>query len=216
MELLIVGQHANLEEAHQKFGELHHYRLSSNHSEAEGLLNQSDVVFDFIISDNPSAISAYRNHPSLAVFLNTSFVSLSQLQAPSGFFGFCGMPTFLNRELMEVSVASEGDRAALEKICGKLNTRYEVVADRVGLVTPRIICMIINEAYHTVEEGTATREDIDLAMKLGTNYPFGPFEWSERIGRRNVSRLLDAMLKETQDARYKVCQLLKAEADANI
>lgn len=212
MELLIVGKSTHLEEAHQKFGEFHHhYRLSSNHAEAEGLVDQSDVVFDFIISHNPSAISAYRNHPTLAVFLDTSFVSLSQLQAPSGFFGFCGMPTFLNRGLMEVSVVAESDRTALEDVCRRLNTKYEVVADCVGLVTPRIICMIINEAYCTVEEGTATREDIDLAMKLGTNYPYGPFEWSERIGIENVCRLLNSMQKETSDDRYKICPLMMRE-----
>jgi 3-hydroxybutyryl-CoA dehydrogenase len=68
--------------------------------------------------------------------------------------------------------------------------------------------MIINEAYLTLEEGIASREDIDLAMKLGTNYPYGPFEWADRIGLGNVVRVLRGAQKETGDERYEVCRLL--------
>ncbi len=46
--------------------------------------------------------------------------------------------------------------------------------------------MIINEAFYTVMEGTATREDIDTGMKLGTNYPMGPFEWAVSWGITNI------------------------------
>ena len=126
-------------------------------------------------------------------------------------FGFCGLPTFLNRELLEVSLLNQDHQNRLKKICGDLHTNYQIVTDRVGLVTPRVICMIINEAYCTVEEGTASREDIDEAMKLGTNYPFGPFEWCDRIGVKNVCRLLGAMYEETMDERYKVCELLRKQ-----
>jgi 3-hydroxybutyryl-CoA dehydrogenase len=71
--------------------------------------------------------------------------------------------------------------------------------------------MIINEAYYTVQEGTATRADIDLAMKLGTNYPYGPFEWCERIGLEHVYHLLEAVYDDTKDERYKIAPLLKKE-----
>ena len=79
------------------------------------------------------------------------------------------------------------------------------------MVTPRIIFMIINEAYYTVQEGTATREDIDQGMKLGTNYPFGPFEWAEKIGLDNVYETLEAIYEDTKEERYKICPLLKRE-----
>ena len=84
--------------------------------------------------------------------------------------------------------------------------------DQVGMVTPRIICMIINEAYYAVEENVASRSDIDLAMKLGTNYPFGPFEWCDKIGIKNVHRLLKEVFANTNDERYKICSLLEIEA----
>ena len=71
--------------------------------------------------------------------------------------------------------------------------------------------MIINEAYYTVEEGTATCEDIDLAMKLGTNYPYDPFEWTQKIGIRNVCQVLSAVFENTKDERYTICPLLRKE-----
>ena len=54
---------------------------------------------------------------------------------------------------------------------------------------------IINEAYFTWEEKVSTKDEIDTAMKLGTNYPLGPFEWSERIGPGQVARLLWSLSK---------------------
>jgi 3-hydroxybutyryl-CoA dehydrogenase len=74
--------------------------------------------------------------------------------------------------------------------------------------------MIINEAFLTLQEGTAQREDIDLAMKLGTNYPGGPFEWAEKWGLDEVARLLHRLQQSTGDPRYKRSQLLTEEAMA--
>ena len=88
---------------------------------------------------------------------------------------------------------------------------YLSVEDRVGMVKPRVIFMIINEACYTLQEGTATIEDIDMAMKLGTNYPFGPFEWCDRIGVTSVFETLAAMYEDTKDERYKICPLLKTK-----
>jgi 3-hydroxybutyryl-CoA dehydrogenase len=121
------------------------------------------------------------------------------------------MPTFLNRNILEVSLWKKEDEAKLTQICRDLRTDYLLVDDRVGLVTPRVVCMIINEAYYAVQEGTASRSDIDIAMRLGTNYPYGPFEWSTKIGIKHVYELLEAVYEDTKDERYKICPLLKKE-----
>jgi 3-hydroxybutyryl-CoA dehydrogenase len=71
--------------------------------------------------------------------------------------------------------------------------------------------MIINEAYYAAQDGIASREDIDKAMRLGTNYPHGPFEWAERIGLSAVYQLIESLYRDTHDERYKVCPLLKKE-----
>jgi 3-hydroxybutyryl-CoA dehydrogenase len=212
MEILVVGAPSHLEEVRLKFGHGHKYRLLGRQD--AGAAGSGDVVFDFLVNENLPGLDIYETHPGRSIFVDTTMISLARLSEnglPDDAFGFCGMPTFVNREILEVSLRREDQREQLRKVCENLQTKFQMVADRVGLVTPRVICMIINEAYRTVEEGTATREDIDMAMKLGTNYPFGPFEWCERIGVKNVCRLLEAMYADTGDERYRVCPMLEKQ-----
>lgn len=216
MNILVIGEQVNLQECHLKFGDKHIYSRVSEHRDAEKFLRNTDLVFDFIIEEEVHEFDIY-NHHEVNVFLNTCKVSLGELvhltdhALTSTIFGFNGLPTFLTREVMEVSLWKKEDEPVLRKLCEDLKTDFLIVDDRVGLVTPRVICMIINEAYYTVQDGTATREDIDLAMKLGTNYPYGPFEWCRRIGVKHVYELIEALYEDTKDERYKICPLLKQE-----
>ena len=72
--------------------------------------------------------------------------------------------------------------------------------------------MIINEACFLFQEGSASMKDVDLAMKLGTNYPYGPFEWADKIGAENVLAILDGLLQETGNPRYKASSFLRKTA----
>ena len=74
--------------------------------------------------------------------------------------------------------------------------------------------MIVNEAYYTLQEEVSTKEEIDTAMKLGTNYPYGPFEWSELIGLDKIHLLL-TRLGNTDD-RYRPARLLTETAAAGL
>ena len=64
-----------------------------------------------------------------------------------------------------------------------------------GFHFPPIIATIINEAFFALEDNLATREDIDRAMKYGTNYPKGPFEWLDSVPPKYIRRLLDEMFE---------------------
>lgn len=215
MKILVVADEPRFDECRAKLGE-HQYTHLSSHAGVDDAGINHDVIFDFIIDENPQIFRRYAERP-VTLFLNTCKVSLAALASTldtaiqGSIFGFNGMPTLFNRELLEVSVLNSSDADMLARVCDQLATKYTLVDDRVGLVTPRVICMIINEAYYTVQEGTASREDIDLAMKLGTNYPYGPFEWCERIGLRNVYELLEAVYADTKDERYKIPALMKKE-----
>jgi len=215
MNVLVIGDDGNLNECRQKFGSGNNYIHKSSPKTGGPSPDQAEVVFDFL-NDPKSHLSYYSDIQS-PVFLNTAKISLLQrnqrLNAPLPVyqFGFAGLPTFLDREILEVSLYRAEHRELLKDVCNQLNTSFQIVEDRVGLVTPRVICMIINEAYFTVQEGTASREDIDLAMKLGTQYPYGPFEWCRKIGVRHVYELLQAVYTDTRDGRYEVCPLLKQE-----
>ena len=216
MNILVIGEHINLTECRQKFGDKHQYSWVEEHRDAEKFLQVNGLVFDFIIEEEPHQFEIYCEN-STTVFLNTCKVSLGELvhlvgsPISSKIFGFNGFPTFLNRDVLEVSMWNPDDEPVLRKICDELKTDFMLVDDRIGLVTPRVICMIINEAYYTVQDGTASRSDVDMAMKLGTNYPYGPFEWCSRIGIKHVYELIEALYDDTQDERYKICPLLKKE-----
>ncbi len=217
MNILVIGEQINLDETKAKFGENYNYTFERDHREAERFVLGSDLVLDFVLDDDPFQVEIYADKANTKVFVNTAKVSLAELSnlanhnLKAKLFGFNGLPTFLNRSVLEASIEDKADEPLLAELCKSLNTDYLLVDDRVGLVTPRIICMIINEAYYTAEEGTATREDIDLSMKLGTNYPYGPFEWCELIGIKHVYELLEAVYEDTHDERYKICSLLKKE-----
>jgi 3-hydroxybutyryl-CoA dehydrogenase len=217
MNILVIGEQVNFEEVKQKFGDGHRYTFENDHREAERFILSNDLVFDFILDEEPFQVEIYSDKTNANAFINTSKISLAELSNLAGhptkatLFGFNGMPTFLSRKIMEVSALKPTDVFGASQLCQKLDTEFLIVDDRVGLVTPRIVCMIINEAYYTVQEGTASREDIDRAMKLGTNYPYGPFEWCQRIGVKHVYELLEAVYEDTHDERYKICPLLKKE-----
>ncbi len=71
-----------------------------------------------------------------------------------------------------------------------------------GYVLARILCAIMNEAALAEEEGVASEEDIDVAMKLGTNYPKGPLAWAGEIGPGRVGQFLRALNDTVDDGRF--------------
>ena len=213
MEIFVVGDKKQAGEIEKKVTSRHNVsQISAIADLPEGL---EMAVFDFTMEENPESLEDYAAFNDLHLFVNATRGSLAELayftEGPiPNLYGFAGDPTFLERELLEVSEHhdNESDAAVVLK---KMGLKAVVVDDRVGLVTPRIIAMIINEAYYTVQEGTANRQDIDLGMKLGTNYPMGPFEWSKHWGLNNIYELLDALYLDTKEERYKICPLLKKE-----
>ncbi|MDB5230342.1 MAG: 3-hydroxyacyl-CoA dehydrogenase PaaH, partial [Chitinophagaceae bacterium] len=81
--------------------------------------------------------------------------------------------------------------------------------DEPGMIAARVIAMVINEAYYGLADEISSKEDIDTAMKLGTNYPYGPFEWADKIGPGNVYYLLKKL--EQQHPRYAPSPLMAKE-----
>jgi 3-hydroxybutyryl-CoA dehydrogenase len=78
-------------------------------------------------------------------------------------------------------------------------------------VALRVISCIVNEAFLVLSEGVATAEDIDRAMKLGANYPQGPFEWEKEIGTRSIVETLDSLRAAYGDA-YLAAPALRERA----
>lgn len=121
------------------------------------------------------------------VFINSVIQPLSLLHPD--FIRINGWPGFLEMPLLEAA-ANKNSETKARAVFGD---QIQIVKDVPGFVTPRILSMIINEAYFTLHSGASTSNEIDIAMKLGTGYPLGPFEWAEKIGIHRVAALLTAL-----------------------
>jgi 3-hydroxybutyryl-CoA dehydrogenase len=83
--------------------------------------------------------------------------------------------------------------------------------DAPGLLIARTVAMLINEAADAVHQGVCDSQGADLAMKLGTNYPAGPFEWLQRLGAPYAVTLLDHLFAAYRSERYRVSPLLQQQ-----
>ena len=81
--------------------------------------------------------------------------------------------------------------------------------DTPGLVVARTLAMLVNEASDAVWQGVCSEEGADLAMRLGVNYPAGPFEWRQRFGAPAIAELLDRLWLHTRSERYRVSPPLR-------
>jgi 3-hydroxybutyryl-CoA dehydrogenase len=99
--------------------------------------------------------------------------------------------------------------SAAEQLFKSLGKETIRVKDSAGLTFPRIVSLIINEAARSLEEGVASAEEIDIAMKLGVNYPQGPLRWADQIGLDEVLSVLEGLHRETGEDRYRPAPLLK-------
>jgi len=141
------------------------------------------------------------------VFINSVSSTLQSTGAAANVTRINGWNGFLKRNSWEVAGKINDDCQA---VFSALKKKIIIVPDEPGFISARIIAMIINEAYFAKAENVSTEKEIDIAMKLGTNYPHGPFEWAGIIGIKNIYSLLQK-LYET-DARYKPSPLLEQEA----
>lgn len=172
----------------------------------------ADVYIDLLFETLDARVQLLQQLLPKTVIINSVVDTLQQTH-PS-FIRINGWPTFLQASLIEASSADGTPTKGLEKVFAHFNKTVEWLPDEPGFVTPRVISTIINEAFFALEEGVSTPQEIDTAMKLGTAYPYGPFEWSKKIGLQNICTLLQQLSKSQK--RYTPCDLLVQETDKAI
>jgi 3-hydroxybutyryl-CoA dehydrogenase len=163
---------------------------------------------DLLFTPRPERIQVLQQLQPALVIVNDLTGTLKSL--PNGFVRINGWPTFLKRQITEASCLDAANKQPAAEIFSAFGKTIEWVPDVPGFISARIICTIINEAYFTLQENVSTKAEIDIAMKLGTNYPYGPFEWSEKIGLKKIVELLNVLA--LTNSRYKPCDLLITEA----
>jgi len=97
---------------------------------------------------------------------------------------------------------SPGTLAEATGLFQALGKDVSVIGDVPGMIVARTVARIVDLAHDAVAKGVATEEDIDTAMRLGVNYPLGPFEWSRRLGRNWAYALLDDLHLRDPSGRY--------------
>ncbi len=146
--------------------------------------------------------------------------SLAQLDPAGTAVGYVALPSLAEARLVEIASghATPADAlGAAGRHFAALGKHVEcVVEDAPGLVLGRILCQLVNEAHFAVQEGVATAADVDTAMRLGFNWPRGPFEWADAFGPARVVSVLDALRLELGEERYRVAPSLRRAATESI
>lgn len=154
--------------------------------------------------------------PDVILASNTSTLSITSLAAatknPARVIGthyFSPVPAM---RLVEVIRGKETRDATADKtveLCNKFGKTPIVVKDIPGFIVNRFLCLLYNEAANMIENGSASAEDIDMAMKLGCNWPMGITEIIDLAGVDVCAFAIEAMYDMTGEERYKLSHLFE-------
>ena len=137
---------------------------------------------------------------------------------PKRLIGIGAFPSFLSGPLLELAASpltAKATMSAAREFTKAIGKEIALVQDAVGLVMPRILSMIVNEACFAMADQVAPRSCIDDAMKLGAGYPLGPLEWAEKVGPRQIRAVLEALQRGAEHRHYKIAPLLRQAAVRN-
>jgi 3-hydroxybutyryl-CoA dehydrogenase len=145
---------------------------------------------------------------------NTSSISITRLAAatsrPQNVMGVHFMnpvPVMKLVELIRGLQTSDESYNALQAFCSSIQKTTVLAIDAPGFVVNRILCPMLNEAIFLVQEGVKP-EDIDTAMKLGTNQPMGPLTLADFVGLDTLLYILQVLHRELGEDKYRPCPLL--------
>lgn len=215
MKILVIGTPQQTEELQAMLPADAEATIAHDINQVEYAIPNFKLIFDLSFDQSENRLLFYTKAKDTLVIAGAVKRTLAESvfqfgQAPVvSLIGMNTLPTLINRPALECSVLKEKDKEKGHEVGRLLGRTVHWVADRVGMVTPRILLMLINEACYTHQEGTASRSDIDLGMQLGTAYPRGPLAWADAIGIELVHNCLEAVYQDTRDERYRISPLLR-------
>jgi 3-hydroxybutyryl-CoA dehydrogenase len=193
-----------------------------------GAVTGADVVVEAVPEDRDVKREIFAQlgataGPDTAVASNTSGLSIEDLGSASGRAGQVLGLHFFNpvpaMRLVEVVRAPETTDAVVGRaleFCGALGKETVEVLDRPGFVTTRLGSLLMCEAIRAYEQGVASAEHLDTAMKLGYNHPMGPLELADRVGLDTLLLVLDDMRDEYGDGFAAPALLRQMVADGKL
>ena len=152
--------------------------------------------------------------PSAILASNTSSLSITEMASITfraedciGMHFFHPVPEMKLLEIVRALETSEATLQTCVEVGRRMGKEVVVIRESPGFVTSRINAMIGNEAFYMLQEGIASAEDIDKAVKLGLNHPMGPFELVDLVGLDVRLNILENLHK-TLGEKYRPCPLL--------
>lgn len=152
--------------------------------------------------------------PGTCFASNTSGLSITEMAAatsrPQKFIGMHFFNPVHKMKLVEIIRGLETDEETFritDEVARRMGKETVSVRESPGFVTSRINALIGNEAFYMLQEGIASAQDIDKALKLGLNHPMGPFELVDLVGLDTRLSIL-TYLHETLGEKYRPCPLL--------
>ena len=179
----------------------------------------ADLVIEAVPEEMESKIEIFTLldkicRPETVLASNTSSLSVTEIASVTYRARKCVGMHFFNpvhkMKLLEIVRALETDDetlAAAVDVGKRMKKEVVVIKESPGFITSRINAMIGNEAFYMLQEGIASAEDIDKALKLGLNHPMGPFEMIDLVGLDTRLKVLE-YLHATLGEKFRPCPLL--------
>lgn len=154
---------------------------------------------------------------------NTSSLSITEIATATmrpdkviGMHFFNPVPVMKLVEVINGIATSEETKEKIVELAEKVGKTPVLVEEAPGFVVNRILIPMINEAVGILAEGVASAQDIDLAMKLGANHPIGPLALADLIGNDVNLAIMEVLLEETGDPKYRPHPLLRKMVRGNL
>ena len=159
--------------------------------------------------------------PETIIASNTSSLSLTKLASVSnrpdkviGMHFFNPVPMMALVEIIRALQTSDDTFTRVDELTRELGKIPVSVKDSPGFVVNRMLVPMINEAVFILYEGIASADEIDAAMKLGAGHPMGPLALADMIGIDVCLYVMNILLEEFGDSKFRPCPLLKQMVDA--
>jgi len=184
-------------------------------------LADCDLVVECVVEDLATKQALFREldaavKPGAVLGTGTSTLPVVELavqtgrpEAVCGIHFFNPAPLMPLVEIVRPLTASDetiGTAVAFATACGK---QAIVVKDQAGFIVNHLLFPYLNNAVRLLEQGVASRDDIDAAMRGGCNFPLGPFALLDLVGLDTSVAILDALYEEFRDPHYAAVPLLR-------